>query len=66
METPGLLVVARIHEVIVPECVVECMSGTSVSKGEHGAGVMACVSACMKIDDGLIQMEDGDSEPNRP
>ena len=32
METLGLLVVARIPDVIVPECVVECMSGTSVSK----------------------------------
>ena len=32
METPGMLVVARIPDVIVPECVVGCMSGTSVSK----------------------------------
>ena len=61
IETPGFLVVTRIPDVIVPECVVECMSGTSVSKGEYGVSVMACVEM-----DGPIQTGDMNGEPGRP
>ena len=72
METLGLLVVARIPDVIVPVCVVEYMSGASVSKcvseGEYGTSVMACVSnmACVEMDNGPIQMGDGCGEPFAP
>jgi len=70
METPGLLVVTQFPSVIVPVCVVECVSGTSVSKcvpeGEYGLSEIACVSACMKMDDGPIQMGDTSGELNRP
>ena len=70
METPGLLVVARIPDMNVPVCVVKSMNGTSVSKcvskGVQNASVMACVSACMKMDDGPIQMGDGCGEPSAP
>jgi len=65
METLGLLVVARIPDMNVPVCVVECMSGTSVSKcvskGEYGTSVMACVSnmACEELVRGPTQTVDG-------
>jgi len=65
METLGLLVVARIPDMNVPVCVVECMSGTSVSKcvskGEYGASVMACVSnmVCEELVRGPTQTVDG-------
>jgi len=42
--------------VIVPECVSGCASGVSV---------MACVSACEEMDDGLIQTGDMNGEPGR-
>ena len=64
METPGLLVVAQIPDVCVPKS----MNGMSVSKcvsnGVQNASVMACVSACMKMDDGPIQTGDGCGEPS--
>ena len=45
METPGFLGLTRIPDVIVPECVVECVSGTSVfngaPEGKNGVSVMA-------------------------
>ena len=63
METLGLLVVARIPKVIVPECVVEC---TCVSKCVQNASVMACVSACMEMDDEPVQTGDGCGEPSAP
>ena len=66
IETPGLLVVARIPGVIVPVCVVKRMSGASVSKGVQNASVMACVSACEEMDDGLVQTGDGCGEPFAP
>ena len=66
METPGLLVVARIPNVIVPECVVKCMSGASVSKYVQNVSVMACVSACEELVHGPTQTGDGYSEPNGP
>ena len=63
METQGFLVVTRIPDVIVPECVVKCMSGASVFKcvpeGKNGVSVMACVSACEELVRGLTQMVDG-------
>ena len=71
METPGALVVARIP-VIVPVCVVKSVSGASVLKRAHSVSVMACmskiacVSACMKMDDGPVQTGDGNGEPKRP
>ena len=45
-EASGPLVVTRIPDVIVPESVSRCASGVSN---------MACVSACMEMDDGPIQ-----------
>ena len=62
MEAPGLLVVARIPEVIVPECVVKCESGT----GEYGTSVMACESACEELKCGRIQTGDMNGEPGGP
>ena len=61
METPGFLVVTRIPDVIVPECVLKC-----VPEGKYGVSNMACVSACMEMDDGRIQTGDGNGEPGRP
>jgi len=70
MEAQGLLVVTQIPEVIVPVCVVECMSGTSVSKcvpeGRYSVSVMACVSACEGLKRGRIQKGDGCGEPFAP
>jgi len=66
METPGFLVVTRIPEVIVPECVVECVSGARVLKRASSMSVMACVSACMKMVHGPIQTGDMNGEPVRP
>ena len=63
METPGFLVVTRISDVIVPECVVECMS---VLKCVQNASDIACVSACMELVHGPTQTGDGYSEPNGP
>ena len=57
VETPGPLELIRIPDVIVPECVSRCANGVSV---------MACVSACMEMDDGRIQKGDGNGEPGRP
>jgi len=57
METPGFLELTRIPDVIVPECVVKCVSSTSV---------VACVSACEELKRGPTQMGDGYSEPNGP
>ena len=57
METPGFLELTRIPDVIVPECVVKCVSSTSV---------MACVSACEELVHGPTQTGDGYSEPNVP
>jgi len=63
METPGFLVVTRIPDVIVPECVVKCMSGSSVfqcvPEGKNGVSVMACVSACMEMDMDRSRWETG-------
>ena len=70
-EIPGPLVVARIP-VIVPVCVVKSVSGASVLKRAHSVSVMACmskiacVSACMKMDDGPVQTGDGNGKPKRP
>ena len=66
METAGFHVVTRIPDVIVPECVVECMSGASVLKRAYCVSVMACMSACMEMDDGPIQTGDGCGEPSAP
>ena len=52
METLGFLVVARIPDVIVPECVLKC-----VPEGKYGVSNMACVSACMEMDDGPSRWE---------
>ena len=52
METPGFLVVTRIPDVIVPECVLKC-----VPEGKYGVSNMACVSACMEMDDGPSRWE---------
>jgi len=57
VETPGPLELTRIPDVIVPECVSKCANGVSV---------MACVSACMEMDDGRIQTGDGKSKPGIP
>ena len=57
METPGFLELTRIPDVIVPECVVKCVSSTSV---------MACVSAYEELKCGRIQTGDGYSELNGP
>ena len=54
METPGFLELTRIPDVIVPECVVKCVSSTSE---------MACVSACKELKLGRIQTGDTSSEP---
>ena len=62
METPGLLVVTRILDVIVPECV----SGAGVLKRASSVSEIACVNACMKMDGGPIQTGDMNSEPNGP
>ena len=61
METLGFLVVTRFPSVIVPECVPKC-----VPEGEYVVSKMACVSACMKMDDGPIQTGDTNGEPGRP
>jgi len=61
METPGFLELTRFPSVIVSECVLKC-----VPEGEYGVSKMACVSACMKMDDGLIQTGDGCGEPSAP
>ena len=58
-ETPGVLEVPRIPDVIVPECVVEYLSGASVPEGEYGASEMACVSACEELVHGPTQTVDG-------
>ena len=57
VETPGPLELTRIPDVIVPECVSKCANGVSV---------MACVSACMDMDDGRIQTGDGCGESSAP
>jgi len=62
IETPGLLVVARIPDMNVPVCVLMSMSGASVSKGVQNASVMTCVSACEEMDDEPVQMGDGCGE----
>ena len=63
MEAPVLLGVTQIPDVIVSECVVKCMSGTSVSKcvpeGEYSVSGMACVSACKELVSGPTQTVDG-------
>ena len=55
METPGFLVVARIPDVIVPECVLKCVPDGV----QNGVSVMACVSACEELKRGLTQTVDG-------
>jgi len=66
METPGFLVLIRIPDVIVPECVVESMSGARVLKcvpeGEYGVSKMVCVSACEELVHGPIQTGDTSGE----
>ena len=62
METPGLLVVAQIPEVIVPECVEKCVSGT----GEYGTSGMACVSTCEELKRRPVQTGDRCGEPSAP
>ena len=66
METPGLLVVTQFPSVIVPVCVVECVSGARVLKRASSMSVMACVSACMKMVHGPIQTGDTNGEPGGP
>ena len=66
METPGILGLTRIPEVIVPVCVVESISGASVPEGRYGVSVMACVSACEELLRGRIQMGDGCGKPFVP
>jgi len=66
METPGFLIVTRIPDVNVRVCVVKCMSGASVLKRASGVSNMACVSACMELVLGPIQMGDLNGELNRP
>ena len=58
---PRDLMVTRFPSVIVPECVLKC-----VPEGEYGVSKMACVSACMKMDDGLMQTGDTNGEPGGP
>ena len=58
IETPGLLVVARIPDMNVPVCVVKSMSGAGVSKGVRSMSVMACVSACEELVRGPTQTVD--------
>ena len=55
METPGFLVVTRIPDVIIPECV----SGAGVLKCAGGVSVMACMSACEEMVRGPTQTVDG-------
>ena len=50
---------------IVPVCVVECVSGASVLKCASSVSEIACVSACMEMD-GPIQMGDECGEPPAP
>ena len=52
MQTP-------IPDVIVPECVVKCMSGASVLKRANGVSNLACVSACKELKRGPTQTVDG-------
>jgi len=59
METPGFLVVTRIPDVIIPECVVECVSGACVLKRAGGVSVIACMSACEEMVRGPTQTVDG-------
>ena len=52
MQTP-------IPDVIVPECVVKCMSGASVLKRANGVSKLVCVSACEELKRGPTQTVDG-------
>ena len=56
VETTGPLDLTRIPDVIVPECLLKCV---------QNASDMECVSACMEMDDGPMQMGDLNGEPNR-
>ena len=66
VEASGSLVRTPIPSVIVPECVVKCMSGASVLKCASGVRNMACVSACVELVHGPIQTRDMNGEPRRP
>ena len=61
METPGFLELTRFPSVIVPESVLKC-----VPECKNGVSVMACVSACMEMDDRPIQTGDRCGEPSAP
>ena len=66
VEASGSLVRTPTPSVIVPVCVVECVSGAGVLKRAGGVSNMACVSACKELKHGRIQTGDTSSELNRP